>query len=145
MKHKFDLIICDFLYLLDRELIFEQFDQIYKSLNKNGFLMLEVPDHDMNFENFDYSFWEEHVNYFNLKTLELILLNNNFRIIHHETTLYSGKAIIVFAEKNKNKLKFSISSNDNFIKIKNYQKQFNTFKKQLCTSKLNLLLHSMQL
>ena len=40
MKHKFDLIICDFLYLLDRELIFEQFDQIFKSLNKGGYLLI---------------------------------------------------------------------------------------------------------
>ena len=30
MKHKFDLIICDFLYLLD-EINAEQFDQIFKA------------------------------------------------------------------------------------------------------------------
>ena len=132
LKKKFDLIysrqVLEHIPKLNNFL-----KEIYKSLNENGFLMLEVPDHDMNFENFDYSFWEEHVNYFNLKTLELLLLKNNFRIIHHETTLYSGKALIVFAEKNKKKFKFSMSSNDNFTKIKNYQKQFNTFKKQLET------------
>ncbi len=40
LKKKFDLIICDFLYLLDREYLFEQFDQIYKNLNKNGLLLI---------------------------------------------------------------------------------------------------------
>lgn len=105
--------------------------EINKSLNKNGFLMLEVPDHDMNYENFDYSFWEEHVNYFNLKTLELLLQKNNFRILHHETTLYSGKALIVFAEKNKKKMKFFTSSKDNFNKINNYKKNFKVFKNKL--------------
>ena len=93
--------------------------------------MLEVPDHDMNYENFDYSFWEEHVNYFNLKTLELLLQKNNFRILHHETTLYSGKALIVFAEKNKKKMKFFTSSKDNFNKINNYKKNFKVFKNKL--------------
>ena len=38
---KFDLIICGFfLYLLDREEIFKQFDLIYKKLNKNGHLII---------------------------------------------------------------------------------------------------------
>jgi len=99
-------------------------------LSKDGYLMLEVPDHDMYYENFDYSFWEEHVNYFNLNTLELLLLKNNYRIIHHETTLYSGKALIVFAEKNKRKTKYSISSNKNFKKIDHYQKKFDIFRKE---------------
>ena len=38
---KFDLIICGFfLYLLDRDLIFRQFDLVHKKLNKNGFLLI---------------------------------------------------------------------------------------------------------
>ena len=41
IKFNFDLIICGFfLYHLDREYIFYQFDLIYKKLNKNGFLLL---------------------------------------------------------------------------------------------------------
>ena len=51
MKHQFDLIICDFLYLLDRELIFEQFDLIYKSLNKDGYLL--ISDFDPMFPHFN--------------------------------------------------------------------------------------------
>tara|TARA_B110001450_G_C17490801_1_gene428231 strand:+ start:62 stop:721 length:660 start_codon:yes stop_codon:yes gene_type:complete len=41
IKSNFDFIICGFfLYLLDRELIFNQFDLIYKKLNKNGLLLI---------------------------------------------------------------------------------------------------------
>ena len=41
IKIKFDLIICGFfLYLLDREEIFKQFDLIYKKLNTNGYLII---------------------------------------------------------------------------------------------------------
>ncbi len=41
IKLNFDLIICGFfLYHLDRELIFKQFDLIYKKLVKNGFLII---------------------------------------------------------------------------------------------------------
>jgi SAM-dependent methyltransferase len=41
IKLKFDLIICGFfLYQLDRNLIFQQFDLIYKKLNANGYLLI---------------------------------------------------------------------------------------------------------
>ena len=41
IKTNFDLIICGFfLYHLDRELIFSQFDLIYNKLNKNGLLLI---------------------------------------------------------------------------------------------------------
>ena len=41
IKLNFDLIICGFfLYHLDRELIFQQFDLISKKLNKEGFLLI---------------------------------------------------------------------------------------------------------
>ena len=42
IKTKFDLIICGFfLYQLDREQIFKQFDLISNALNKNGFLIIK--------------------------------------------------------------------------------------------------------
>jgi SAM-dependent methyltransferase len=42
IKKKFDLVICGFfLYLLDREDIFKQFDLIYKKINYNGYLIIE--------------------------------------------------------------------------------------------------------
>jgi ubiquinone/menaquinone biosynthesis C-methylase UbiE len=41
IKHDFDLIVCGFfLYLLDREEIFNQFNLIYKKLKPNGYLII---------------------------------------------------------------------------------------------------------
>jgi SAM-dependent methyltransferase len=41
IKRKFDLIICGFfLYLLDREEIFHQFNLIYKKINTEGYLII---------------------------------------------------------------------------------------------------------
>jgi|688.fasta_scaffold425344_2 SAM-dependent methyltransferase len=45
IKPQFDLIICGFfLYLLDREEIFNQFNLIYKKLRPNGYLIIEDYD-----------------------------------------------------------------------------------------------------
>jgi cyclopropane fatty-acyl-phospholipid synthase-like methyltransferase len=42
LQTKFDIIICGFfLYLLDRDQIFNQFNLIYKNLKTNGFLIIE--------------------------------------------------------------------------------------------------------
>lgn len=129
LKKKFDLIYTR--QVLEHIPNLNNFiNEISKSLNDKGHLMIEVPDHDMNYENFDYSLWEEHVNYFNLNSLELLLARNNFRIIHSETTLYSGKAIIVFAEKYffKKHLKYI---NKNKQKNLNYQKGLLDFRTNL--------------
>ena len=67
IKINFDLIICgSFLYLLDRHLIFKQFDLISKKLNKNGYLIIQDFDplfkhtnnnmHNKNFKTFKMSY-----------------------------------------------------------------------------------------
>lgn len=48
---KFDLIICDFLYLLDREHIFKQFDLIYNLLSNKGNLI--ISDFDPSFPHYN--------------------------------------------------------------------------------------------
>ena len=60
-------------------------------LNKNGNLVIEVPDHTMNYELFDYSFWEEHINYFTFNTLKKLLRSRGFYIFHHENVLFQAK------------------------------------------------------
>lgn len=57
LKKKFDLIILGFvLYVLDRKDILDQFSLIYKSLNKNGHLVIQDFDcnvpHYNNYRNF---------------------------------------------------------------------------------------------
>jgi len=142
LKNKFDLIYSRQVleHITDLKTFFEE---ISKSLKDKGYLMLEVPDHDMNYENFDYSFWEEHVNYFNKDTLEILLKKYGYRIIHHETTLFSGKAIIVFAQKIK-KISFRIQSK-NEKKLENYKINFtkfvNEFKKFLKKFKKDIYIY----
>ena len=77
----------------------EFLDGIYNVLQLNGGLVLELPDHSMNYETLDYTFWEEHVNYFTLHTLTTLLAMHGFETVHHESTLFSGKALFVFAQK----------------------------------------------
>lgn len=74
-------------------------DGIYNVLPPDGGLVLELPDHSMNYETLDYTFWEEHVNYFTLHTLTTLLAMHGFETVHHESTLFSGKALFVLAQK----------------------------------------------
>lgn len=125
LTNKFDMIFSRHVLEHISDLSFF-FKQLNMSLKKNGHLVLEVPDHDMFYENYDYSFWEEHTNYFNKQVLEHLLKINNFRIIHHESTLYSGKSLILFAEKSTQKNK-SINFLRNKKIVRDYKKQFNNF------------------
>ena len=104
---------------------------VHSMLKKNGKFMMEVPFHDMYIENYDYSFWEEHVNYFTKNSLFNLLLKNKFRIIHYETILFSGKSIIIFCEKNNTKIKYSYNITQENKKIKNYFDGFGIFKKKV--------------
>jgi len=64
-----------------------------------GGLVIEVPDCGMNLESLDYALWEEHPNYFTLNTLRMLVERSGFVVVHHEATLFSGKAILLFAIK----------------------------------------------
>jgi 2-polyprenyl-3-methyl-5-hydroxy-6-metoxy-1,4-benzoquinol methylase len=77
----------------------EFLDSIAQVLKDDGGLVLELPDHAMNYETLDYTFWEEHVNYFTISTLRTLLRMHGFEVVHHETTLFSGKCLWVFAQK----------------------------------------------
>jgi SAM-dependent methyltransferase len=68
-------------------------------LAPRGGLALEFPDHAMNYESLDYSFWEEHVNYFTIDTIRQLLARFGFEIFHHESTLFSGKCLFVYARR----------------------------------------------
>lgn len=80
MKHKFDLIICDFLYLLDRELIFEQFDQIFKSLNKGGYLL--ISDFEPLFPHFNINNKKKNFFSFKVNYSNFLLSSNLFKKIY---------------------------------------------------------------
>ena len=109
----------------------EVLETAHSMLKKNGKLMIEVPIHDMYFENYDYTFWEEHVNYFTKNSLFNLLSKNKFRIFHYETTLFSGKSINIFAEKCDKKIEYSFNLSQEHKKIKKYFSEFLLFKRNL--------------
>ena len=99
-------------------------------LNESGVLIIEVPDHTMNYELFDYSFWEEHINYFTLNTLKELLKSEGFYIFHHENILFSGKAMILYCKKiGKHELKDKkeFFDRDNYLRSA-YISKFEEFK-----------------
>ncbi len=67
------------------------------SLKNDGVVVIEVPDHTMNYECLDYTFWEEHVNYFTLSTLKQLLQAHSLTIIHYDISLFSGRCIVIYA------------------------------------------------
>jgi SAM-dependent methyltransferase len=99
-------------------------------LKDDGILVIEVPDSDCNIRCLDYALWEEHVNYFTLNTLRKLLNKFDFEIFHNETTLFSGKALTVFAEK---RCRLKDIEND-----KNDMDSINIYKKYLPEFKLKL-------
>ena len=95
IKLNFDLIICGFfLYQLDRNLIFQQFDLIYKKLNKNGYLLIRDFDPLFKHTNTD----------FNNKKLRTFKMNyDNFLT---ESGLFELIYKIKYKMKTKDKKKF---------------------------------------
>ena len=95
IKINFDLIICgSFLYLLDREVIFKQFDSICKKLSKNGYLIIQ---------DFDPLFKHTNKNIHNKKF-------KSFKMSYDNFLEESGLFKMIYKKRNNSKL---IKSNDN--------------------------------
>lgn len=101
---------------------------IYDVLQPNGGLVLELPDHSMNYETLDYTFWEEHVNYFTLHTLTALLAMNGFETVHHESTLFSGKALFVFAQKKAGARRSYAPKNEDHARAMRYKTEYPAFR-----------------
>jgi len=99
------------------------------ALKDDGGLVIEVPDSEWNLDYLDYSLWEEHVNYFTLESLTNLLHINGFTIVHAETTLFAGKALIVYCEKMSHKR--LVLRNRLGDKIKKYGESFPYFRIKL--------------
>jgi cyclopropane fatty-acyl-phospholipid synthase-like methyltransferase len=81
IKIKFDIIICGFfLYLLDREEIFYQFDLIYKSLKTNGHLIIE--DFDPLFKHTNKSIHHKTLKSFKMSYSNFLEESGLFKMIH---------------------------------------------------------------
>ena len=106
---------------------------IRSQLKVGGGLVLEFPDHSMNYEQLDYTFWEEHVNYFTINTIQYLLSRFGFRIIHHETALFSGKCLMVFAVKETEINPTLKGAQQEIVQVRNYVEEFPKFKLRLKT------------
>ena len=87
----------------------------------------------MNYEQLDYTFWEEHVNYFTINTIQYLLSRFGFRIIHHETALFSGKCLMVFAVKETEINPTLKGAQQEIVQVRNYVEEFPKFKLRLKT------------
>jgi 2-polyprenyl-3-methyl-5-hydroxy-6-metoxy-1,4-benzoquinol methylase len=130
MTSKYDVVIARQVFEHIPNLL-EFIDSIYNVMTPSGGLVIEVPDHSMNYENLDYTFWEEHVNYFTLGTLTQLLRSSGFSIIHYETTLFSGKALTLYAQKGISRKSISSFKNFDAESIRNYLTAFSPFKKEI--------------
>lgn len=107
LKIKFDIIICGFfLYLLDREEIFNQFDLIYKNLKNNGYLIIE--DFDPLFKHTNKSIHNKKLKSFKMNYSNFLEESGLFKIIYK---IRNDENCI----SNKNKKKFK--SNDTSISL----------------------------
>ncbi len=72
-------------------------------LKENALVVIEVPDFQANLDNLDYSFWEEHVNYFTINTLTIYLNKIGIEILEIQKILFSGIACVVYGRYTNNK------------------------------------------
>lgn len=128
-NNEFDIIV--FRQVLEHiENLLSFLEGVKNSLSKNGTVVIEIPDSSIHLDSLDYCLWEEHVNYFTIDTLNTLLTKFGFEIFHYETTLFSGKALTVFAQHSSkgmvvDKTKKDISS------AKLFAKKFPIFKKKV--------------
>jgi len=64
-----------------------------------GLIAVEVPDSRLNLDHYDYSLWEEHVNYFTEETLGRFLTGWGFRPLLCYRSVFSGVMLTMLAEK----------------------------------------------
>jgi 2-polyprenyl-3-methyl-5-hydroxy-6-metoxy-1,4-benzoquinol methylase len=75
----------------------------------NGYLIIEVPNCLQNISNFDFSLWEEHVNYFTPLTLRIFLNSIGFEVVQEWNSIFAGETLSVIAKKINKSLEVSNS------------------------------------
>ena len=67
-------------------------------LKPNGLLVIEVPDAQAHFDGPDFALWEEHVNEFNLESVERFLRAHGLQVIDSYKTQFSGVCLTVLSQ-----------------------------------------------
>jgi SAM-dependent methyltransferase len=97
-------------------------------LKPNGLLVIEVPDSEAWFNGRDYSLWEEHISYFDPRSLQFFLRLHEFKIIDKYQSIFAGVTLTVFARKTEN-IDFTIEKADKTIEsFRNWANEFDEFK-----------------
>ena len=95
---EFDLLISrqNFEHISNLRGVIQSLDILLKP---DGYVLIELPNFEMNLRCSDYSLWEEHVNYFTVDTLRFMLAQANIEVIHEEIFLFSGEGIFVVGKR----------------------------------------------
>ena len=96
-------------------------------LADNGLLIIEVPDHMMNYIYHDYSFWEEHINYFTFNTLSQLLNSKGFSVFYYESSIFSGQFLTVYCRKSASPVNREFVDADKIVRSQ-FINDFNAFK-----------------
>ena len=128
---KFDLVIIR--AVLEHLADLDGFRLSIQSLLKpGGYIALDVPDSWFNLSEPDYTLWEEHVNYFTLKSLGRYLSSCGIQIIHDETIIFSGRMLTAIGRYTGNVLNSSPNNIDKLSSaIIRYRELWPVFRKSL--------------
>jgi 2-polyprenyl-3-methyl-5-hydroxy-6-metoxy-1,4-benzoquinol methylase len=97
-------------------------------LSDNGYILIEVPNFERCLESYNYALWEEHVNYFTFSTMKHYLSQIGINIVHEDSIVFSGEAILVIGRKTNN-IKPNLTYLDSLIAANlNYAQQWPIFK-----------------
>lgn len=87
-----------------------------------SYMLVEIPDSDVNFSQLDYSLWEEHVNYFTHATLVGLMSRYGFSEVFTERFLFSGATLHTFFEFSSTRRRSDVyaSVENEFSKFSHY-------------------------
>ena len=110
--YKFDLVIVR--HVLEH---IQNLDDFIKGLNNilknDGYVLFEVPDFTAFLDYFDYTVWEEHVNYFVADTMNYFFNLANLEMLKYEKVIFSGVSMVCIG-KRKDKI---MSMDGTYLKL----------------------------
>ena len=102
-------------------------------LKPNGLLVIEVPDSEAWYKSRDYALWEEHISYFDERSLQFFLRLHNFNIFDSYRSIFAGVTLTVFSRGTENS-NFTIVSTDNTVELfRAWAIEFSKFKLNIQT------------
>ena len=99
-----------------------------KLLKPNGLLIIEVPDAQANFDEPDYSLWEEHVNYFNLESLRQFLAQHGFLIEEKYYSIFNSVCLTAFSRLTDTEISEIVPAQHTVDSFRVWAKRFDPFR-----------------